>query len=262
MGRPGVDIVCQTVPGFRRENSIDLVIVNAENAENGSGITKSIYKQLVDAEVDCITLGDHIYRKKEIIPFLESKSNIVKPANFPREAPGKDWAIVKAGNGKSVAVFSLIGRVFMKPVNCPFHEADRLMREIPEDVVIRFCDFHAEATSDKQLMGRHLDGRATAVCGTHTHVPTADEQVLPKGTAYITDVGMSGPHLSILGRRIDRVLEATMTFRPVPFDVATKDVQISGVIVEVDAQSGKAQGIKRIKIGQREADMYEDAFED
>ena len=262
MGRPGVEIVCQALPGYRREHSIDLAIVNAENAEGGSGITQSIYKQLINAGADCITLGDHIYRKKEIISTLESKSNIVRPANFPEEAPGKRWTVVKAENGKSVAVFSLMGRVFMKPVNCPFHEADRILQEIPDDVVIRFCDFHAEATSDKQLMGRHLDGRVTAVCGTHTHVPTADEQVLPGGTAYITDVGMTGPHLSILGRRIDRVLEATMTFRPVPFDVATKDVQISGAMIEVDPQSGRAQGIKRIKISQREARIFEDAFDE
>lgn len=262
VGRPGVDIVCQSLLGFRRQESIDLVIANAENSESGSGVTSSIYKRLIQSGVDCITLGDHIYRKKEIIPILESKENIVKPANYPAEAPGKTWTVVKSETGKEVAVFSLIGRVFMKPVDCPYHKANEVLAEIPESVKIRFCDFHAEATSDKHLMGRHLDGRVTAVCGTHTHVPTADEQVFPGGTAFISDVGMTGPHLSILGRRIDRVLEATMTFRPVPFDVAKKDVQISGVIIEVDAKTGKAQGIRRIKINERDADRLEDDYDE
>ena len=262
VGKPGVEIVLQALPGFRRHESIDLVIANAENAESGSGLTPTIYKRLIAAGVDCITLGDHIYRKKDIIPILESRDNIVKPANYPAESPGKNWAVVRSETGKEVAVFSLMGRVFMKPVDCPFHRANDLLEEIPSEIKIRFCDFHAEATSDKQLMGRHLDGRVTAVCGTHTHIPTADEQVLPGGTAFIADVGMTGPHQSILGRRIDRVLEATLTFRPVPFDVATKDVQISAVVIEVDATTGKAQGIRRIKIDQREAELLEDEFEE
>jgi metallophosphoesterase (TIGR00282 family) len=254
VGKPGIEIVAQAVPGLRRRESIDLVIANAENSENGSGIVPATYRRLIQAEVDCITLGDHIYKKKDIIPILESQSNIVKPANYPQEAPGKTWAVVKSATGKPVAVFSLMGRVFMKPVDCPFRTADRILGEIPDDVKIRFCDFHSEATSDKQLMGRYLDGRVSAVCGTHTHIPTADEQVLPGGTAYISDVGMTGPHESILGRDIEKVMEATLTFRPVPFHVAKNDVQISGVIIEVDPQSGKGQGIRRIKINERLAE--------
>ena len=262
VGKPGVEIVVRAIPGFRRQESIDLVIANGENSESGSGITPSIYKRLIKAGVDCVTLGDHIYRKRDIIPILEERDNIVRPANFPDDAPGKTWVVVKTDSGRKVAVFSLMGRVFMKPVDCPFTKANKLMDEIPEDVKIRFCDFHAEATSDKQLMGRHLDGRVTAVCGTHTHVPTADEQVLPGGTAFISDVGMTGPHESILGRKIEKVLKATLTFRPIPFDVATKDVQISGVVIEVDPKSGKAQGIRRIKINEKDADRLEDEFED
>jgi len=254
VGKPGIDIVVQAVPPLRRRESIDLVIANAENSENGSGIVPATYRKLIQAQVDCITLGDHIYKKKDIIPILESQSNIVKPGNYPAEAPGENWAVVKSATGKSVAVFSLIGRVFMKPVDCPFRAADRILAEIPADIKIRFCDFHSEATSDKQLMGRYLDGKVSAVCGTHTHIPTADEQVLPGGTAYISDVGMTGPHESILGRDIEKVLEATLTFRPVPFHVAKKDVQISGVIVEIDPQSGKGQGIRRIKINERQAE--------
>ena len=262
VGKPGVSIVVQALAGLRRHESIDLAIVNGENAENGSGLTPAIYRKLIAAGADCITLGDHIYRKKDIIEVLERQDNIVKPANYPAEAPGKNWVVVKTETGKKVAVFSLIGRVFMKPVDCPYHKANEVLAEIPDDVKIRFCDFHAEATSDKQLMGRHLDGRVTAVCGTHTHVPTADEQVLPGGTAFISDVGMTGPHESILGRKIEKVLQATMTFRPVPFDVASGKVEISGVIIDVDAKSGKAQGIRRIKVNQKQAQQFEDEFED
>jgi 2',3'-cyclic-nucleotide 2'-phosphodiesterase len=254
VGKPGAEIVQQAVPGLRRRDSIELVIANAENCENGSGLAPAVYRKLIDSEIDCITMGDHIYRKKDIISVLESQSNILKPANYPAEAPGKTWTVVKSATGKKVAVFSLIGRVFMKPVDCPFRCADKLLEEIPSDVKVRFCDFHSEATSDKQLMGRYLDGRVSAVCGTHTHVPTADEQILPGGTAYISDVGMTGPHESILGREISKVMEATLTFRPVPFEVAKNDVQISGVIIDVDPSTGKARSIRRIKINESQAE--------
>ncbi len=262
VGKPGIQIAIQAIPGLRRRESIDLVIANGENADRGSGITPSIYRKLIAAEIDCITLGDHIYRKKDIIPILESQDDIVKPANYPSDAPGKTWTVVKSATGRKVAVFSLMGRVFMKPVDCPFQAAERILAEIPEDVKIRFCDFHSEATSDKQLMGRFLDGKVTAVCGTHTHVPTADERILPGGTAYISDVGMTGPHESILGRNIEKVLQATITFRPIPFDVATDDVQISGVIIDVDPQSGKGQGIRRIKVDEKMARDLEDEIEE
>ena len=262
VGKPGVEIVLQALPGLRRQESIDLVIANGENSENGSGITPAIYRKLIDAGVDCVTLGDHIYRKKDIISILERQDNIVKPANYPAEAPGKNWVVVKAENGREVAVFSLMGRVFMKTVDCPYTRANQILAEIPESIKIRFCDFHAEATSDKQLMGRHLDGRVTAVCGTHTHVPTADEQIFPGGTAFISDVGMTGPHKSILGRKIEKVLQATLTFRPIPFDVATGDVQISGVVIDIDPKSGKGQGIRRIKVNEKQAESLEDDFDE
>ena len=257
VGKPGVEFVLNTIEGIRRYESVDLIIANAENSDGGSGLTPSIYRKLIAAGVDCITLGDHIYRKKEIIDILENQSNIVKPANYPAEAPGKTWAVVKTETGRKVAVMSLIGRVFMKPVDCPFMAADRILAEIPEDVKIRFVDFHAEATSDKHVMGRYLDGRVSAVCGTHTHVATADEQVFPGGTAYISDVGMTGPHYSILGRRIDRVTEATISFRPLPFSVATDDVKLNGALIEIDPKSGKAQGIKRFCVTEKQAEKYD-----
>jgi metallophosphoesterase (TIGR00282 family) len=258
VGRCGVNIVVESLEGIRREESVDLVIANAENADGGSGLTTSIYRKLIAAGVDCITLGDHIYKKKEIIEILDSESNIVKPGNFPEEAPGKCWTIVKSATGHEVAVFSLMGRVFMKPVDCPFHAAERILQQIPDSVNMRFCDFHAEATSDKQLMGRFLDGRVSACIGTHTHVATADEQILPGGTAFQCDTGMTGPHESILGRQIDKVLTATLTFRPVPFSVAHDDVRINGAVIEVSPRTGKAETIRRFSVNEKLAAKYED----
>ena len=188
-----------------------------------------------------ITLGDHIYRRAEIYEVLRSETRIVKPANYPAEALGAEIAVVQARNGVSVAVFSLLGRVFMRPVDCPFKAADRVLAALPKDVRVILLDFHAEATSDMQLMGRYLDGRVSAVLGTHTHVPTADECIFPGGTAFQCDVGMTGPYESILGRQIERVMETTLTFMPTAFDVATGDVRLSGTIVDVDPDTGKAQ---------------------
>src|SRR5688500_4340204 len=252
VGKPGERIVTRCLLALRRRESLDLVIANAENAADGSGLAPSIYRKLVAAGVDCITLGDHIYRRSEIASVLESAANIVKPANFPAKAPGKTWCVVPAADGTQVAVASLLGRVFMRPVDCPWTAADRVLAEIPNDVKVRVIDFHAEAKSDKQLMGRHLDGKVSAVLGTHTHVTTADEQILPGGTAFQCDVGMTGPHESILGRRIDRVLETTITFQPTQFDVATGDVRLCGSIVDIDETSGRATAIRRLVVRESE----------
>ncbi len=260
VGKPGVEIVQQVVPALRREESIDLVIANGENAEAGSGITPAIYRKLKEAEVDCITLGDHVYRKRDIIQILESKPDILRPANYPPEAPGRGYTIVKTETGVPVAVINLIGRVFMNPVDCPYHAADHVLEEIAEDITIRFVDFHAEATSDKQLMGRYLDGRVSAVIGTHTHVATADEQIRPGGTAFQCDVGMTGPHDSILGRLTESVLETTYSFRPRNFHVAKNDVRLSGVIIDIDLRTGKAQSIRRISIDERRAEELQESL--
>jgi metallophosphoesterase (TIGR00282 family) len=255
VGKPGERIVTRSLAGLRKRESLDLVIVNAENAADGSGLAPSIYRRLIAAGVDAITLGDHIYRRSEIASVLNSADNIVKPANFPAAAPGKTWCVVAGGDGTQVAVLSLLGRVFMRPVDCPWTAADRVLAEIPAEVKVRIVDFHAEATSDKQLMGRHLDGRVTAVLGTHTHVTTADEQIFPGGTAFQCDVGMTGPHASILGRRIERVMETTLTFQPTQFEVATGDVRICGTIVEADPATGRAIAIRRLVVTEAEADQ-------
>jgi 2',3'-cyclic-nucleotide 2'-phosphodiesterase len=246
VGKPGRDIVCQGIAALVAQRKLDLVVANAENAAGGSGLTPAIFRELTRAGVDAITLGDHVYRRKEIYSVLENEPNIVRPANLPPESIGRDWAIVKARNGVPVAVACLLGQLFMKPVDSPWRVADRVLAEIPSDVRVRLVDFHAEATSDMQLMGRYLDGRVTAVLGTHTHVPTADECVLPGGTAFQCDVGMTGPFESIIGRRIDRVMETTLTGLPTEFDVATGDVRLCGAIVEVDADSGRATSIERV----------------
>ena len=184
---------------------------------------------------------------------LESESNIVKPANLPPESVGRDWAVVKARNGVPVAIVCLLGRLFMKPVDSPWQAADRVLAAMPSDVRVRLVDFHAEATSDMQLMGRYLDGRVTAVLGTHTHVPTADECIFPGGTAFQCDVGMTGPYDSIIGRRIDRVMETTLTGLPTEFDVATEDVRLCGTIVDADPETGRATAIERLCV--TEADL-------
>lgn len=254
VGKPGRKIVQRALRGLIAREGLDFVVANGENSAAGSGITPDIYRELVEAGVDCVTLGDHIYKRREIFSVLAERPNIVKPANYPPRAPGRTFAVVRARDGSQVAVVSLLGRVFMRPVDCPWSAVDRVLAELPPDVKTIVVDFHAEATSDKQLMGRYLDGRVSAVLGTHTHVATADEEVLPGGTAFQCDVGMTGPHRSILGREIARVLETTLTFNPTQFDVAADDVRLCGTIVDVDAATGRATAIRRVRIDQAEAD--------
>jgi 2',3'-cyclic-nucleotide 2'-phosphodiesterase len=246
VGKPGRDIVRRATAELVANRDIDLVVANAENCAGGSGLTPAIYRRLTAAGVDGITLGDHIYRRREICGILESEPNIVKPANYPEMAPGRRWMILTARNGVQVGVFCVLGQLFMKGVDSPYQAADKVLSELPSDVKVILVDFHAEATSEKQLMGRYLDGRVTAVLGTHTHVPTADETILPGGTAFQCDVGMTGPYESIIGRRIDRVLRTTLSAYPTHFDVAHQDVRLGGALVEVDPDSGRATRIERI----------------
>ncbi len=260
VGRPGRRIVARSVPGLRAREKLDLVIANAENAAGGSGLTAAIYRELREAGVDCVTMGDHIYRRREIFSLLEKESRIVRPANFPHSAPGSSVALLETDDGTSVAVFSLLGRVFMQPVDCPFQAADRILDDLPWNVRCIILDLHAEATSDKQALGRYLDGRVSAVLGTHTHVATADEQILPSGTAFQCDVGMTGPHRSIIGRRVDRVLQTLRTFRPTHFEVASEDVRLHGTIVQIDPASGRATGIWRLVIDQQQAEQLQKTY--
>lgn len=255
VGKPGREIVCRVVRPLIAAESLDLVIANAENSAGGSGLTPANYRQLTEAGVDAITLGDHVYRRREIYKILETERNIVRPANLPDEAVGPRWAIVRTESGIDVAFACLLGRLFMNPIDSPWRAADALLAEVPSEVKVRFIDFHAEATSEMQQMGRYLDGRVSAVLGTHTHVATADDCILPGGTAFQCDVGMTGPHESIIGRRIDRVLESNLTARPVPFDVATEDVRLNGTIVEIDETTGDSTSIRRVCINQQQAEQ-------
>lgn len=246
VGKPGRRIVREALRGLVRRECIDFVVANGENCAGGSGITPENFQELIQAGVHCVTLGDHIYRHKQICGILEKDNRILKPANYPSTAPGRGWTSLTTAAEVPVAVVSLQGRVFMRPVDCPWSAIDRVLAELPPEVRVILVDFHAEATSDKQLMGRYLDGRVTSVLGTHTHVATADEQILPGGTAFQCDVGMTGPHDSIIGRNITAVLEATRTFLPSFFEVATGDVRLHATLVDCDPDSGRATAIRRI----------------
>ena len=248
VGRPGRHVLSQKLEEFVRGNDIDCVIANAENAAGGSGITAQIREKLLRYGVNLITLGDHAYRKREIIPVLESCDDIVRPANMSPNSAGRDFAVYQTSKGATVAVVSLIGRIFMKPADCPFATIDSLMIKMKQQADIIVVDMHAEATSEKIAMGYYLDGKVSCVFGTHTHVVTADEKILPKGTAYITDIGMTGSHDSVLGRKTESVIKAFRTQMPFPFELAGGDVRMSGVMVTVDSNNKQAERIERVEI--------------
>jgi metallophosphoesterase (TIGR00282 family) len=248
VGQPGVAFVKRALPLVIARERIDLVIGNAENASGGSGMTPAAYRQLRQAGIDLVTMGDHIYKKQELIPTLEKDDRICKPANFPAQAPGREFVLADARDGTRVAAISLLGRTFMRAVDCPFHAIDRILPQLEGQARCVVVDMHAEATAEKYVMAHHLKGRVTAVLGTHTHVPTADEQIFPGGTAFISDVGMTGPYDSILGRRVDRVLHTTVTFVPTSFEVATDDPRLAGAVVDVDAATGQATAIRRLMV--------------
>jgi 2',3'-cyclic-nucleotide 2'-phosphodiesterase len=256
VGKPGVRIACLAAPWFVEQLHADCLLVNAENAADGSGLRASDYQSLTKAGYHGVTLGDHIYKKKEIIDVLEKSGNIVRPCNLPSSAAGSTHMVVRTRKGLPVAVISALGRVFMKPVDCPFTAVDRELSQIAPEVTVRIIDFHAEATSDKQLMGRYLDGRVSAVLGTHTHVPTADEQIFPGGTGFQCDIGMTGPFESIIGRNIEAVLTSTLTAMPMPFHIAKGDVRVSATWMDIATESGRCSAIGRLSIRQKTLDEY------
>lgn len=249
VGRPGRRILAERLKGLVKELEINCVIANAENAAGGSGLTPQIYTKLLRYGVNLITLGDHTYRKRGIIETLETVDNIARPINFSEQAAGRGFAVYKTNKGPSVGVAALIGRLFMGPADCPYNAIDRILPKLQQEADIIIADFHAEATSEKIAMGYHLDGKVSCVFGTHTHVVTADENILPKGTAYITDIGMTGAHDSVLGRGTESVLKSFRTRMPVPFEIATGDVKMNAILVVVDSNSKRAERIERIKIG-------------
>jgi metallophosphoesterase (TIGR00282 family) len=247
VGKPGRQALAELLPKTIAEHQIDLVVVNAENAAGGSGLTPTIFAKLLSYGVDAVTLGDHTYRKKDVLPLLEQSDRLIRPGNFPAGALGKGWCTVTSRSGVRVAVLQAMGRMHMNiQVDDPFRTLDRLLNEIPRDIKVRIVDFHAEVTSEKIAMGWYLDGRCSINYGTHIHIPTADARVLPGGTAYVSDLGMSGPYDSVLGRRKDRVLKHLLTGMPAFFEVATGDPRMCGIVATVDEVSGRALSIERL----------------
>ena len=246
VGRPGRSITATLMPRLRREYEPDLVIANGENSAGGAGITSSAIAKMKHYGIKVITSGNHIYDKKEIFSFIDHEPRLIRPANWPPNHPGRGWLVETLPSGIRVGVLNLIGRIFMKPADCPFRKADEVLETLRHEAEVILVDFHAEATAEKQCMGWYLDGRVTAVIGTHTHIPTADEHILPSGTAYITDVGMTGPHDSVIGVRKEQSLRRMKDLLPVQYKVAEGDLQLHAVLVEADGSSGKAHSIKRI----------------
>lgn len=260
VGRPGRTVVHQKLPGLIRQHRVDLVIANGENIAGGSGITANLFHKLRSYGVDVVTLGDHIYKKIDVVPVLQSSERIVRPANLSNAAAGRSHTIVTTNGGVGVCVFSVLGRIFMNlPCDDPFAASDRVLRDLPGSVKVVVVDVHAEATSEKVALGHFLDGRVSLIFGTHTHVPTADARILPGGSAYITDLGMCGPYDSVLGRRKDRVLKYMTTNMPAPFDVATGDVRLCGVLADIDESTGRARSIERIEAQGENMDRAYDA---
>lgn len=248
VGKPGRGAIKTLLPGLVKKHNISLVIANAENAAGGSGITPPIAKELKGYNLDVITSGDHIWKRREIIEILDQEPTILRPLNYPKETPGYGSTIVElAESGVKIGVINLVGRVFMQPVECPFRASREEIEKIRKTTPNIIVDMHAEATSEKIALGWHLDGLVTAVMGTHTHVQTADEKILPEGSAYITDVGMTGPFDSVIGRKKEQILTRFVTQMPTRFQMAEGDVRLNAVIVDFDEKTGKANSIERIQ---------------
>lgn len=247
VGRPGRMIIKEKVRHFRKKYDLDFVIANGENAAGGVGLTKAITEELFNCSVDFITMGNHTWDKKEIFEFIDHESCLIRPANYPPGTPGRGNYIVRLGKGLKVGIINLSGRTFLPPLDCPFRMGDELAKSISRETPIIIVDFHAEATSEKIAFGWFMDGKVSAVIGTHTHVQTADERILPGGTGFITDVGMTGPRDSVLGVRTDLVLEKFITQLPVRFEIASGIAQINALILDIDEISGKTTRIERIQ---------------
>ncbi|MBP2077729.1 TIGR00282 family metallophosphoesterase [Oceanobacillus polygoni] len=248
VGSPGRDMVREYLPRLKEKYRPNMTIINGENAASGKGITEKIYKQFLELGAQVITMGNHTWDKKEIFEFIDEAKYMIRPANFPENNPGKGIVYINI-NGTEVAVINLQGRTFLSAIDDPFQKADLLIEEAKKRTNLIFVDFHGEATSEKQAMGWYLDGRVSAVVGTHTHTQTADERILPSGTAYISDVGMTGPYDGILGVDREAVLKRFLTSLPVRFEITkTGRTQLNGIVVTIDNNSGKATKIERIII--------------
>ena len=248
IGKPGRRALQNILPRLVDHHRTDFVIVNVENSAGGFGVTPEVMAEIADLPIDCFTTGNHVWDKKEGVEILNRDPRLLRPANYPEGNAGKGLYIGETAAGIPVAVINLEGQVFMSNIESPFRVADRLLQQIGTKAKVVFVDFHAEATSEKQALGFHLDGRVSAVVGTHTHVPTADDRILPNGTAYLTDAGMTGPYESVIGMRVDKVLKRFLLQTPSSFEVAKRDVRLAGVVIDIDEDTGKARGMERLLI--------------
>ncbi|MHB1457345.1 MAG: TIGR00282 family metallophosphoesterase [Armatimonadota bacterium] len=248
VGQSGRLAIAQILPKLKEELSPVFIIANGENAAGGLGITKDIALDLIHYGVDVITLGNHAWAKKESYTYIDTESRILRPANYPDGAPGRGSAIYPTATGESIGVISLCGRIFMDPLDNPFKTADKITESMKPDTNVILIDFHGEATSEKCAFGLYIDGRVSAVVGTHTHIQTADEKVLPQGTAYITDVGMTGPINSVIGVKTDIIISKFLSQMPAKHEIAEGDSLFCAVVIDVDSSTGKAVGIRRLQI--------------
>ncbi len=246
VGKPGRDAVARIVPRLRQERGLDFVIANAENAAGGSGITPKVAQELFDARVDVLTSGDHIWKKPDIFEYIKAEPRVLRPLNYPPGAPGAGWRVF-SHNEARIGVACLLGRVFMEPLEDPFRAVREAVEAMSVQTRLIIVDMHAEATSEKIAMGWFLAGQVTAVLGTHTHIQTADDKIIPGGTAYLTDAGMTGPYESVIGRRVQDVMQRFVTGLPVRFEVASGDIQLHGCIVDADEKTGRARSIERVQ---------------
>jgi 2',3'-cyclic-nucleotide 2'-phosphodiesterase len=252
VGKPGRELVRKGLRGLVEEHEIDLVIANAENSANGFGITKEIGDTLLEWGVDVMTSGNHIWDKREAIEYIGSEPRLLRPANYPEGVPGRGSYVAQTGDGRAVGVINVMGRVFMLNIDDPFAVVQREIEAIRHKTRVIVVDFHAEATSEKIAMGWHLDGKVTAMFGTHTHVQTADERILPNGTAYLTDAGMTGPHDGIIGMEREPSLGRFLNAMPSRFEPATGNPRLNGVVVSADDRTGRASAVKRISYSESE----------
>lgn len=247
VGRSGRRALREILRPLKEELDADMVIANGENAAGGIGINPEKAEELFLLGVDIITTGNHVWKKREIYPYLEKEPRILRPANYPAGAPGRGWGVFPLKNGLKIGVLNLEGRVFMRPLESPFRVAEQAVEALRAETPLILVDFHAEATSEKIALGWFLDGKVSAVIGTHTHVQTSDERILPGGTAYITDAGMTGPINSVIGMRKEIAIKGFLSQLPDRFEVAGGEVELQGVYLELDPENGKAKKIERIK---------------
>ncbi|HOQ43011.1 MAG TPA: TIGR00282 family metallophosphoesterase [Smithellaceae bacterium] len=248
VGKPGRRAVKELLPSLVSGHDVDMVIANCENAASGFGITREVVEELYDSHIDVLTSGNHVWDKKEVMEFIDDYESLIRPANYPAGVPGAGSVLMPTASGQYVGVLNLAGRIFMHPVDCPFTVAKKEIERLKSRTSVIIVDIHAEATSEKRALGWYLDGEVSAVLGTHTHVQTADNEVLPNGTAYISDAGMTGPFDSVIGIKKDTIIERFLTQIPNRFDVAKNDVRLQGVVIDIDTQSGRANAIERISV--------------